>query len=313
MPTRRGMLQASLAAVPAVLAAGRGVTQSDRAQAPGTLGPIRGVTITAGDLAAAEQAWTGVMGYHVVQRGRVPAATAAGWGAPAVAGAPFVALGPASGEPTLLRFVEQATPEGYSPVGTFGWNTVEITVQNSDELYARLKDSPFKVLHPPSLVPTYSYLKAMQAEGPAGERLNLTWITETRPDLAVAKSFVGRCFIVVQAGPDLPATLRFFEDRFGAVPSAIRQLPTIQLAVVPLGDGAKIETDQARAGTIARRRPPGGLPPGVALVTFSCSSFERHEALFLAPAAPAALEPFRGRRAATIPGPSGELIELIDA
>jgi hypothetical protein len=314
MRTRRGLLQASLTVVAAAAARGGFAEPAPApAQAPGTLGPIRGVTICASDLKAVERAWTSVMGYRVIQRGRVPSATAAGWGAPAVAGRGFVVLGPASGEPTFLRFVEQPALDGYSPVGTFGWSTVEITVQNSDQLYARMKDSVFKVLHPPSLVPTYSYLKAMQAEGPAGERLNLTWITETRPDLAVAKSFVGRCFIVVQSGPDLPATLKFFEDRFGAIPSPIRQLPTVQLAVVPLGDGAKIETDQAPPGAVARRRPPGGLPPGVALVTFSCSSFDRYRADFLAPAGPAFLEPFRGRRAATILGPSGELIELVDA
>lgn len=317
MPTRRRMLQSSLAALPLGLAAGKGFagdpSAAIAAQAPGTLGPIRGVTITAGDLKAVEQAWTRFMGYRVVQRGEVAEATAASWGAPAVAGRRFLVLGPASGEPTYLRFVEQAMPEGYSPVRTFGWSTTEITVQNSDKLYERLKASPFKVLHPPSLVPTYSYLRAMQAEGPAGERLSLTWITETRPDLAVAKSFVGRCFIVVQGGPDLPATLKFFEDTFGAVPSPIRQLPTIQLAVVPLGDGAKIEADQYPASAVARIRPPGGLPPGVAIVTFSCSSFDRHKALFLKPPITAAPAPYRGKSAATIVGPSGELIELMDA
>ena len=64
---------------------------------------------------------------------------------------------------------------------------------------------------------------------------------------------------------------------------------------------------------MARVRPPGGLPPGVAIVTFSCSSFERHQGLFLQPAHSAELAPYRGKRAATIVGPSGELIELMDA
>jgi hypothetical protein len=312
--TRRRMLQASLAALPLGLVAGAGSADppAPPVQAPGTLGPIRGVTITADDLRPVERAWTQVMGYRVIQRGEVPDATAASWGAPSVAGRRFLVLGPASGEPTFLRFVEQSTLEGYSSAGTFGWSTTEITVQNSDQLYERLKTSPFKVLHPPSLVPTYPYLRAMQAEGPAGERLNLTWITETRPDLAVAKSFVGRCFIVVQGGPDLPATLKFFEETFGAIPSPIRRLPSVELAVVPLGDGAKIEADQLPAGAVARARPPGGLPPGIAIVTFSCSSFDRHRTLFLKPPVPAALEPFRGRRAATIVGQSGELIELMD-
>lgn len=83
-------------------------------------------------------------------------------------------------------------------------------------------------------MPTYNYLRAMGVVGPAGERLNLTWITERRPDLAVARSFVGRTVIAVQSAPDLPASLRFYQSTFGNVPSAIRKLPSIDLAVVPL-------------------------------------------------------------------------------
>jgi catechol 2,3-dioxygenase-like lactoylglutathione lyase family enzyme len=304
------MMQAALAAVPAGFGAG-GSPAAESVPAGATLGAIRGVTITAGDLAAVEQAWTRFMGYRVVQRGSVSAATAASWGAPAVAGQRVLILGPESGEPTFLRFVEQPMPDGYSPAGSFGWSTTEITVQNADTLYARLKSSPFKITGPPRLVPTYSYLRAMQAEGPAGEKLNLTWITETRPDLAVAKSFVGRCFIVVQGGPDLPASLKFYQDVFGNESSPIRDLPTIKLAVVKLDDGAKIEIDQYPAAAKPRMRPPGGLPPGVALVTFDCTAFDRQQARFLTPPIEADLEPRRGHRAATLVGPSGELIELI--
>jgi hypothetical protein len=304
------MMQAALAAVPAGFSAGGGHA-AEGPPSGATLGAIRGVTITAGDLAVVEQAWTRFMGYRVVQRGAVSAATAASWGAPAVAGKPVLVLGPESGEFTVLRFVEQPMPDGYSPVGSFGWSTTEITVQDSDKLYERLKTSPFKITGPPSFVPTYSYLRAMQAQGPAGEKLNLTWITETRPDLAVAKSFVGRCFIVVQGGPDLPASLKFYQDVFGNEASPIRDLPTIKLAVVKLDDGAKIEIDQYPAAAKPRLRPPGGLPPGVALVTFECTAFDRHQARFLTPPIKADLEPHPGHRAATLVGPSGELIELI--
>src|SRR5690606_2652160 len=116
-------------------------------------------------------------------------------------------LGPASGEHCYLRFVEQATPAGYDPSQSWGWNGVEITVQNSPELYERLLESPFKVTRPPREVPTYPYLLAMGAIGPAGEKLNLTWIKEARPDLAAARSFVGRVFMTVQSVPDLPKAL----------------------------------------------------------------------------------------------------------
>jgi hypothetical protein len=308
MLTRREMLGATAASS---LIAGPAFT----AAAPGDLGAIRAVTITSGDLALAEQAWTRFMDYRVVDRGRIPSHLADSWGAPGVAGRHYVALGPASGEPTVLRFVDQPTPAGYSPLGALGWSTTEITVRNSDQLFERLRHSPFKILHPPHIIPTYPYLKAMQAEGPSGERLNLTWINPAQPGIAVAKSFVGRCFIAVQGTPDLAGALRYFHETFGAEVSPIRvvpEVPKIELAVVDLADGCKIETDQYRPSARPKPRPGGGLPPGLALVSFECPAFARMASRALTPPVRAAVAPLHGRRAATMIGFSGELIELIE-
>jgi catechol 2,3-dioxygenase-like lactoylglutathione lyase family enzyme len=161
-------------------------------------------------------------------------------------------------------------------------------------------------------VPTYSYLRAMQATGPAGEHLNLTWITEHRPDLAVAESFVDRCFITVMGVPDLPAALKFYGETFGNAASPIRQLPDFKLAVVILKDGSKIEIDEL-AGPPPRPRAPGGLPPGVAMTTFECSDFDRYLDRMIAPPVAAAFEPFPGRRVGVMEGAAGELIELVEA
>jgi hypothetical protein len=311
MPTRRDMLRAVTAGALLPLAARVHPARAQTAAAP-TLGAIRAVTLTASDLAAVESAWTKFMGYRVKGRGKLSSQTVKSWGAPSLAGKQFVTLGPASGEPTYLRFIEQPTPDGYDFSGTYGWNTTEITVQNSVELYERLKDSPFKVRGPPRQVPTYPYLQAMGATGPAGERLNLTWITETRPDLAVAKSFVGRCFITVQSSPDLQGSLDFFRTTFGNTASPIRKLPSIDLSVVTLKDGAKIEIDQHKGEGRKRERVADGLPAGVALVSFECSSFNSMTDRFLSPPAKSELEPFSGRHAGTMQGLAGELIELLD-
>lgn len=307
MTTRREVLQGAVASALLPLRAA-----ANAASAP-TLGAIRAVTITAANLQAVEEAWTQFMSYKVVSRGRLSRATVSGWGAPALDGKAFLILGPASGEPTYLRFVEQPVPQGFDGAGTLGWTTTEITVQNSVQLYERLKGSPFTVRRPPAVIPTYPYLRAMQAVGPAGEKLNLTWITETRPDLAVARSFVGRCFIAVLAAPDLPSSLEFFQKTFGNVPSATRRLPSLELAVVPLQDGTKIEVDHYGPNARARERPSGGLPHGLAIVTFECSRFDDFRKQFIAPVARGAIEPHRGRRTATMLGAAGELIELVDA
>lgn len=313
MVTRREVVLGALAAGPVLsLAPGlRTLAQQAPAVSPSGLGVIRAVTITAPDLKAVESAWTRYMGYKVIAEGKVGKATAASWDAPAVGGRPVLILGPASGEETYLRFVQQGKEGDDAGTGTLGWSTTEITVQDSDELYEKLKSSPFRVNHPPSVIPTYSYLKAMHAVGPAGEQLNLTWITETRPDLAVAKSPVGRCFITVLGAPDLPKALEWYHDTFGNTPSPIRQLPSLQLAVVPLAEGAKIEIDHYGDKARPRKRPDGGLPPGVALVTFECPRFDDLKDKFIRPAARNELQPFKGKSAATLRGPAGELLELL--
>ncbi|MEP7311566.1 MAG: hypothetical protein ABI859_03210 [Pseudomonadota bacterium] len=277
-----------------------------------SLRAIRAVTITSGDLKAAESAWTKYMGYHVVRRGKLDAATVDSWGAPNLKGKGYVTLAPESKEDFVIRFVEQATPGDYDAAPTFGWGATEITVQNSVELYERLKDSPFKVRGPPGMVPTYPYLRALGATGPSGERLNLTWITEKRPDLAEAKSFVGRCFIATCMVPDLPAALEWYRSSFGSNPSPIRKLPNFELAVVPLTDGCKIEVDQHKPGGVVRERLNGGLPPGLAIVTFETNAFDKLRDKSLAAPIKSTLEPFRGHRTAVIKGTGSELMELVE-
>jgi catechol 2,3-dioxygenase-like lactoylglutathione lyase family enzyme len=309
VPSRREMLEAAIAGALLPLSIESSASRAEDALAP-LLGALRAVTLTAANLKAVEDAWTRFMGYRVVDRGTLTRSTVESWQAPALRDKPYLILGPESGEPTYLRFIEQATaaPEAH----TLGWTTTEITVQNSDDLYERLKDSPFTVRGPPRQIPTYSYLKAMQATGPAGEKLNLTWITEPRPDLAVAKSFVGRVFIAVLAAPDLPAALDFYRATFGNVPSPIRQLPNLQLAVVPLADGTKLEVDHAGAETPLRKRPPGGLPAGLAMVTFECKQFERFDGSLIAKPVQSTLEPRHGGKSGVLQGPAGELIELVE-
>ena len=310
--TRRNLIQGAAAGL--LLPLGTRWSSAVAAQAvESTLGAIRAVTITATDLPAVEAAWTKFMGYRLVRRGKLSSATVKSWGAPALQGASYIILGPEHDEQFYLRFVEQATPADHDPSQSWGWKKSEITVQNTPELYERLKDSPFKITRPPREVPTYPYLLAMGAVGPAGEELNLTWIKERRPDLAVAKSFVGRVFMTVETVPDLPKALDFYRTTFGSNPSPIRKLPSLELSVVPLDDGCKIEVDQF-SGTHGkpRARVGDGLPPGLAMVTFECAAFEKMKDKFISPPTKNVIEPFEGRRAAVMHGASGALMELVE-
>ena len=292
------------------------------------LGPIRAVTTTAADLAKVEEAYTHYFGYRAVERGTVAAATAAGWGAPAVAGRPCLVLMPGSGSPTYLRFVQQDPMPGYRPMTTYGWNATEIVVQNTDTLEQQLEGSPFHIAFPPRPLDGLPDIRAMQGTGPAGEMLYLTWIQRPIPghDLPVAKSIVDRCFITVLGGPDMEAMRRFYRETFGNQPGEV-VLPRIQvlsaanglspetkhpLCTVPLGGQSLIEIDEYPKGTGPRPRPEGGLPPGMAIVTFELPKLDGLKARPIAPPAAATLPPYKDHRTATIIGAAGELIELVE-
>jgi hypothetical protein len=311
MATRREVLQ-GFAAGSISLLPGGALAGNPGPQKSSHLGAIRAVTFTAPDLGVVESAWTHFMGYRLIGRGRLPRSAAVSWGLPGLQGRRYLILGPASGEPTCIRFIEQPSGQPQSFPRRTGWTAAELTVQNSDELYSRLKNSPFHVTRPPRTVPTYSYLRAMHAVGPAGEQLNLTWITEPRPDLAAAKSFVGRCFIAILGAPDLSAALGFYRRTFGNVPSPVRQLPGLQLSVIPLADGSKIEVDNAAGLAHGQAAAPDELPSGLAMVSFEYPDLGHLRDRLISHPAGNAIEPFQGKPSGIMRGPAGELIELLE-
>ena len=63
-------------------------------------------TIGAPDLAPIEQWYGEWLGYGVVERGEVAANLAASWGAPDVAGRPYIVMQPESGADVFIRAVE---------------------------------------------------------------------------------------------------------------------------------------------------------------------------------------------------------------
>jgi hypothetical protein len=292
------------------------------------LGPIRGVTTTAADLDKVEAAYAKYLGYRAVERGPVAPETAAGWGAPAVAGRDCLVMMPGSGTETYLRFVQQDPVAGYRPMTTYGWNATEIVVQNTDELEVQLKGSPFNIAFPPRPLDGLPDIRAMQGTGPAGEMLYLTWIQRQIPghDLPVAKSFVDRCFICVLGGPDMEAMRAFYRKTFGNQPGEV-VMPRIQvlsaanglspetkhpLCTVPLGGQSLIELDELPKVAGPRPRPDGGLPPGMAIVTFEAPKLDGLKIRPIAPPTAGRLPPYKDHRTATIIGAAGELIELVE-
>ena len=288
---------------------------------PPLLGAIRAVTYSVPDLDAIEQAYRTRLGYLLLGRRRVSDAEARSWAAPAAAGRPMLTLAPASGEPVFLRFIEDAEAGGWTALTTFGWNATEFVVQDVEALAARLAHSEFRIIGPPKPLTRFPMIRAMQALGPAGE---CCYFTQIGPgsglDLAPARSFVGRVFIAVIAGPDadaLYAPYALFGNRTDppvATPIGIisraHSLPEEtphRHGLVRLSGGTLIELDQYPASARRRDSSADGLPPGMAIVTLDADSLAALPRIGAASECP--LPGLRGS-CACLRGAAGELIEI---
>lgn len=292
---------------------------------------ILAVLTTAENLDPVEAAYTKTLGYGVLERGVVSETNAAAWGAPDAAGKRYLTLAPQAGEPTFLRFVEQAQPPGYKPMTSFGWSSTEIIVEDCDAVGAHLEGTAFRqIAEPRRLGPPTSKIRAMQAVGPANEMLYLTSVAggaTPYDDMPAAEAFVGRCFIAVIGSPDIAATRAFYGQTFGVASTDPWHVPirslSIQndlpwdtkydLVIAPLGAETKIEADSYPSVAKARPFTPGQLPAGMAMVSFACGDFDRHVPAMKAPPQVAAEGPFKGRRTGVLIGPADEWIELVEA
>jgi len=322
---RRRLILGSLA-IPLAAAGFPGVGMTQTTAAVSKLRRIKMATVAAHDLAAMESWYTKWLGYKVVERGQVAAGLAASWGAPANAGRPFISLAPAAGGDVYIRGVEIDVVPDYRALTTYGWNAIEIIIDDVYALRKQLESAPFEIIgEPHSLGGGFASIHAMQVKGPSEEVLYLTCETGDREksSLPLPKSFVDRPFIMVLAGPDLEAMGEFYVDKFamGRIPNFSSSLSMVVDALgidaahqFPLGllraaeRGNNIEIDEYPKAATVRPRHAGQLPPGVAMTTFSVADLDALPLDFIAP--PAAH--YGSVRSATFIGPAGELTELLE-
>ncbi len=284
------------------------------------IGPIAAVTVITPSLAASEAAYGGWLGYRVVGRGAVPAATARLWDAAEVAGAPYLLMAPAAADDFVFRFIERPASTGYRAFSGHGWNAAEQIVAKVDASAAALRDSPFELVAPPMDLSFCSDIRAMQVRGPGGEILYLTEFKRPVPglDAPPARSAVDRTFIVIVGGASLPELMARYASRFGAPETPVMEsrVQTMALAfglprehrfritALPLGGRCYVEADEMPPE--ARPLPASGLPDGIAIVSFVGTPGP-------GALAPAAADGFhRGARAVACErGAAGELIEIV--
>ncbi|PVX30698.1 VOC family protein [Sphingomonas pokkalii] len=293
-----------------------------------THGTILGGLVTVPDLDAALADYQGRLGLMLVEQGVLAGDLAGSWGCPASAGARMATLQPASGAPCCIRLVEAPVPDGYLPMRSYGWAAYELTVQDVFSLPDRLAGSGFEVIGPPKSIASMPFFVPMQVFGSGGEMLYLNEVAADMPncDLPKAKSPTDHIFVAVLAAPDRLASVRWYAETldldivdthvlpytminkaFGLPADHMTTITVVQKGRLPI-----VEIDGFPAETVARPCRPGALPPGNALVTLAVRDLA---ALDLAGiAAPVVREGplYAGRRAMTLRGPTGELVELVE-
>jgi hypothetical protein len=229
----------------------------------------------------------------------------------------------------FIRVVQGPATARYRPLTTWGWNAIEIVVDDADATYQRLRGSPFRVIGEPANLSGYPSIRAFQVVGRASEVLYLTSETgdRARSPLPPPNGPVGRIFIMVVAGPEPQRLVDWYAETFALERDTLRDRPVgvlqraqglppdrlLPLTTTRLAErGNMVEIDGYSENAGERPRKPGHLPPGVALTTISVRSLEAVRAPFLTEPIALAGALYGGRRSATLRGPAGELIELVE-
>lgn len=291
-------------------------------------GRIAGGVISTPDLSGAIADYNGRLGLTLVEQGTIDADLAASWGTPKSAGARYAMLQPASGADCFLRLVEAPLPADFTPSRTYGWAAYELTVQDVFGWPDRLEGSGFDIVGPPKALEGLPYFIPMQVTGRGREMIYLNEVAENTPtsDLPKAGSLTDHIFIVILATPDREASLTWFERTLKLDISSSYTLAysminnafdlgsdyRTTITMVQKGRLPIIEVDDYPDAATVRQGDPAMLPPGNALVTLAVDDLDALDAPFIA--APVARDGplYGGRRAATVRGLAGELIELLE-
>ena len=288
---------------------------------------LRAATLSVADLDAAEARYRDYLDYATVERGPLDEDLAAAFDAPAAASARSLVMQPASGAEIYLRLVEQPAVDGYAPLRTYGWNAIEICVQDVLAAHERVKDSPFEVIGPPREIEGLPAIFPMQVKGPDGEIVYLTQIRDNLPafDLPRATAPIDRLFILVVGCSDMHASLKWFEGTLGFPTGRVMDIEYHMLADAygtPRTDMHTISTavherdvflelDQYPDTATPRPRQAGMMWPGASVGSFAHPDFDSVCGEWVTEPRVREGAIYGGKRSGVLCGPDGLLVEVV--
>ncbi|MBT7754470.1 MAG: hypothetical protein HN733_08450 [Gammaproteobacteria bacterium] len=287
------------------------------------------VTMLVTNLNITEEAYNNHLDYKVVDRGTIDKQLGTIWDADGMLDHSYLIMQPSSNQEVYLRFIECEETTNYKPVGTHGWNSTEILVQDPDQLAIDLENSEFDIIGMPyDLYPTPDAPRAMQVLGPSKEMVYLTRIIPEGSEfnLGGAESYVDRVFIMVVGGPSMEELQIFYRDKLKmpvteasdwsiGVISTLNNLPDDTVYPLSLATFEKdfaIELDEYPSAMVPRELAKDHLPPSTAAVSFLVDSLDDAEVEWREEPTSVKAFPYNGRRVGVTIGPAGEWVELIE-
>ena len=289
---------------------------------------LRAATVTVSDLNRSKDLYSRYFDYSVVEEGTISDALAASWGTPKSAGQPYVVMQPSSGAEVYVRFVEQPVVDGFKALRSYGWNAIEICVQDVMAVNARMLESPFEIIGPPNKIPGLDAIHPMQVKGPDEEIVYLTQINDDLPEykLPRAGSLIDKLFILVIGNSDMDRAAAWMQTACGLSFGREMEIPYTMIAKAygtPLDelhrictliheDDVFLELDQYPDEAIERPRHDGMLVPGCAIGTLYHPDFDSLPGPWVS--APIARDGviYKGKRVGVLKDPDGTLIEMVE-
>jgi len=289
---------------------------------------LRAATVTVSDLQRTRDLYTRYFDYSVVEQGTISAVLADSWQTPESAGCPYVVMQPSSRAEIYVRFVEQPAVEGFKALRSYGWNAIEICVQDVMAVNARMLDSPFEIIGPPNKIPGLDAIHPMQVKGPDEEIVYLTQINDDLPEynLPRASSLIDKLFILVMGCSDMDRSSSWMQQACGLAFGREMEIPYTMIAKAygtPLDELHKIctlihdkdvflELDQYPDAAITRPKHDGMLVPGCAIGTLYHPDFDALPGPWLSPPTVRDGEIYKGKRVGVLKDPDGTLIEMVE-
>ncbi len=289
---------------------------------------LRAATVTVSDLKRSKDLYSRYFDYSVVEEGTISKALAASWGTPKSAGQPYIVMQPSSGAEVYVRFVEQPAVDGFKALRSYGWNAIEICVQDVMAVNARMLESPFEIIGPPNKIPGLDAIHPMQVKGPDEEIVYLTQINDDLPEykLPRAGSLIDKLFILVIGNSDMDRAAAWMQTACGLSFGREMEIPYTMIAKAygtPLDelhrictliheDDVFLELDQYPDEAIERPRHDGMLVPGCAIGTLYHPDFDSLPGPWVS--APIARDGviYKGKRVGVLKDPDGTLIEMVE-